>query len=231
MTLFLRFSINMLGTKVRPRVARNYMDEETFSHSLPVYRHGDEGKEIFEQLDLDSYTGKITTLVFHSYEMEKNAIKDYYSFFTTKEELRTFRKQKVFTKDRLVGIGVQFYKDRDCKILAFNETFYYPANRLVDLKRIEKYEKLVVGDYVLTARTKGLVVEVKTLKKSKWWKTGSLCSKKVKLFYGHREGMVWLSPDQEVSLLDDSGSVASIEAGSPSPTPLEVMPSDIGCHL
>lgn len=196
------------------------MDEETFNHSLPVYRHGDEGKETFEQLDLDSYTAKITTLVFQSYEREHSVLKSFYTFYTTKEELRAFKKRRGFTKDRLVGIGVQFYKDRDCNILALKDIFYYLANRLVDLKRIEQYEKLVVGDYVLTARTKGLVVEVKSLKKSKWWKTGSLCSKKVKVFYGHREGVGWLSPDQEVSLLNGVGTAASIvEAGPPSSTP------------
>lgn len=140
--------------------------------------------KLFSQLDIDEYVVEVTSfLVFTN----RN-----YKFIRNLQEAENVLKTGKRWSIRAVGVKIYRNYDKQTKTLGSVweptaiptiEWFYVPRH-LVDLKTVELYNSVNVGDMLAFMKTQALVTNVKTLKRTKFWITCSWTKKKITILNG-----------------------------------------------
>lgn len=136
-----------------------------------------------------AYVGEITTLWVKTVSLKAGYNDVKYQHAHTPDELACFRRN--CHKVKVVAVGLRFYKgmDRvaggkvvpngDLWIPTWKKDWLYNTDNVVPIENIIAYESCKEGDLVYSNKTSGLVVDVKSRIKPKFYLANSLVSKQV----------------------------------------------------
>lgn len=156
---------------------------------------------LFSNLNIDTYIAAICSFViFHQGR---------YQFVTNKEQVDKIARSKKYFSIRAIGIKLYHSYNPITKALgsiwepssiSTIQWFFHPRH-LLDIETYEQYEKISVGDMLMFKKTQALVINIKVLKRKKFWANCSWTRKKISMLNGSTSHQVRVSTNRPFTII------------------------------
>lgn len=179
-------------------VKKNHAHSKSFKKDMITGTYGMELNKLFSALDVDSYVGRIVSfLVVHrgAYLVVKSP--DEVAALVSKGGRLT-----------IIAAGLKFYTDLAAKpsdawrgTSSDQFTWFFVPRQLVPLELVAQYNGAAPGDLVMYSKSHGVVKEVTTTKRTKFWATCSWTRRTVMVLSGQGAKPTKLSVDRPYRLV------------------------------
>lgn len=163
--------------------------------------YGVSASVLFNELDISKYIATINSfVVFHQGR--------YHFVYTVEQANKIIASKKRYN---IRAVGVAIYHSYDVATKALGEPwqatniqtiqwFYHPKH-LIDAEIVSSYENIEVGDMLVFKKTQALVINIKVLKRNKFWATCSWTRKKITILNGSTGHQVRLNTNRAFTIL------------------------------
>lgn len=156
-----------------------------YKQDLIIGIYGVKLEKLFENLEIDSYVGTISSfLVFHERR---------YKFVTSVAQAQQVLNSKKNWSIR--AIGLNFYKNYNQQTKTIGDkweyniptiSWFYKPRSIIPIETVELHNSVEIGDLIAFKKTQAIVINIKNKSPKRWWSRTNWTTKKITVLAGSK---------------------------------------------